>query len=107
MPPQSDKENNITRGKQAQNKQSSAHGHNSKAVQPENSRDQLKHVQPKASVLPPPDVTKEDCVTVIFHALLSPDFHFNHNKQKISIRAGLEELRNWEWNCANDFTIIE
>ncbi|XP_031550160.1 E3 ubiquitin-protein ligase rnf213-alpha-like, partial [Actinia tenebrosa] len=87
--------NNSTHGKQE-----------NQPVEHKNSREQLRDIQCTVNAPPPPDVTAQDCVTVIFHALLSPDFHFNPKKQKISIKVGLEELGGWKYNCANDFTVI-
>ena len=59
----------------------------------------------KQITVPPPRnlADEEDCVTIIFHALLSPDFNFEPNKQEVNVRLGYEELGNFEWNCVSKF----
>lgn len=61
-------------------------------------QDQTTHAEFTA---PPPSVNPndEDCVTIMFHALLSPDFNFKEEEHKIAIRAGHPELHSFAWNC--------
>jgi hypothetical protein len=67
---------------------------------------QSKHKPTERQIAPRPiDMTQEDCITIIFHGLLSPDFHFKPKEQKVTIRAGLDELGLWDWNCTEDFKV--
>lgn len=56
--------------------------------------------------IPPPKphlTDNEDYVTIIFHALLSPDFNFKPDKQHVTIRLGHEDLGGWDYNFAENF----
>ncbi|XP_048587615.1 E3 ubiquitin-protein ligase rnf213-alpha isoform X3 [Nematostella vectensis] len=50
---------------------------------------------------PPPRDFDEDCLTVVFHAILSPKFPFDPKKDSVHLRFGPQELGSFKYNSVD------